>query len=45
MRLPNLKKNWDNLPKNTKWEIAMGIWTGIIVVFFIVLLTIEQGML
>ena len=45
MKLPNWKKNWDKLPSDKRFEIAIGIWTLFIMVFFGILLTIEQGVL
>lgn len=45
MRLQNWKKSWDKLPSNRKTEIVMGALTLIIIIYFIILLTIEKGML
>lgn len=38
MKLQNWKKSWDKLPSKKKFEIGISIWTGSIVIFFVILL-------
>ena len=45
MKLRNWKKSWGKLPSNKKTEIVVGVLTLVIVIYFIILLTIEKGML
>jgi hypothetical protein len=45
MRLQNWKKSWGKLPSKKKTEIVMSVLTLIILIYFIILLTIEKGML
>ena len=45
MKLQNLKKSWARLPEDKRFEIGIGIFTTVIVILFVLMLTIEKGML
>jgi hypothetical protein len=45
MKLHNLQKSWRRLPKTRRYEIGFGILTAVLIIYMIVLLTIERNML
>jgi len=45
MKLHDLQKSWRKLPWQRRWTICSGIATALLIVYFIVLLTIEGSVL
>jgi hypothetical protein len=45
MKLHDLQKSWRKLPWQRRWEIGSGIVTVVLIIYMVILLTIEKSML